>query len=413
MRPRRVVTLPPGVNGDAALTFAQEARRQGAELLEVRTDLHGGDSGLDLGVLARVLPLLAAVRGKESALPPSWRDQATVIDVERGGDGAPVAGLLSHHAPTPLAPSDAVAEWASAGVREDQAIKHVEPLGSVGDASRLVETQRRLEDLFEVGRVTVLATGAEALPFRCVLAERNALDYVALSDSWCAAEGQRLLADAVRADAPAGISRLGILGARIAHSRSPRVHAQPFDRLDLPEGLDLAALLHALHPHYRGFAVTAPFKRAAAQAAKSELAAVNTLVRSEGGWRAYNTDVDGAEAVLKALSAPEVTVLGGGGATVALTAAAARTSQRVEILRRAEVTTAPVRGVCVWTWPESIAPPSELHFDRARVALIAYGPPARRIAREVRSRGGDPLLLGPRWFIAQARRQRDLWRTAT
>ena len=39
--------------------------------------------------------------------------------------------------------------------------------------------------------------------------------------------------------------------------------------------------------------------------------------------------------------------------------------------------------------------------------------PARRIATEITRRGGVPLLLGAAWFIAQARRQRALWETAS
>ena len=55
-------------------------------------------------------------------------------------------------------------------------IKHVEPLGELGDAGRLLETQARLIARFGATRVTVLATGVLALPFRAVLARRNALD---------------------------------------------------------------------------------------------------------------------------------------------------------------------------------------------------------------------------------------------
>jgi len=34
------------------------------------------------------------------------------------------------------------------------------------------------------------------------------------------------------------------------------------------------------------------------------------------------------------------------------------------------------------------------------------------IAREISQRGGVPIRLGPRWLIAQARRQRALWESA-
>ena len=50
--------------------------------------------------------------------------------------------------------------------------------------------------------------------------------------------------------------------------------------------------------------------------------------------------------------------------------------------------------------------------DGARVAVIAYGAPGRTIAAQVRARGGQPVMLGARWFIAQARRQKALWESA-
>ena len=83
--------------------------------------------------------------------------------------------------------------------------------------------------------------------------------------------------------------RLGILGSGIAQVRSPRVHPQPFDRIDVPAGTDVAALVDVLRPYYRGFAVTSPFKQRFGQPG-----AINTLVRREGGWLAVNTDFPSA-----------------------------------------------------------------------------------------------------------------------
>ena len=122
-------------------------------------------------------------------------------------------------------------------------IKHVEPLVSPSRAAVLLATQQALIARFGPERVTVLATGPLALPVRAVLAQRNALDYLALDPGWSAAPGQRLLTDAVREAryAPAGQGRLAILGSAISHSRSPRVHVQPFDRIALPEDTDVGA----------------------------------------------------------------------------------------------------------------------------------------------------------------------------
>ena len=69
-------------------------------------------------------------------------------------------------------------------------------------------------------------------------------------------------------------------------------------------------------------------------------------------------------------------------------------------------------GVVIWTWPAAVDAPETLRFQGARVAVVAYGAPGRKIAAAIRARGGQPVLLGARWFIAQARRQKELWESA-
>lgn len=407
-RPRRVVTLPPH---EAIEVFAWRARHAGAELLEVRTDLHPPE--IELLPASRALPILVAKR--ERAVPDSWRTRAALIDEPHGGNVDPSA-LRSFHADRPLRTQEAMAVWD--GVVAGSRVKHVEPLGSPRDFSRLLDTQSALIERFGVEHVTVLATGPYALPFRAVLAQRNALDYLALDSTWAAAEGQRYLSDAVRearcGQADGKTRRLGILGAGLAHSRSPRLHQQPFDRIDLGADAPLDELLDALNPHYRGFAVTNPFKKRVAQISQAELPAVNTLVRAGSGWYAENSDVAGAEATLENLKpATKVTVLGDGGVTAALRVAASNLSLELEVLTRAQITSQPIRGAVVWTWPALVTVPESLRFEGAKVAVISYGVPARAIVKEITARGGTPLRLGPRWFIAQARRQRTIWESAS
>jgi hypothetical protein len=204
---------------------------------------------------------------------------------------------------------------------------------------------------------------------------------------------------------------LGILGTLIAHSRSPRIHRQPFDRIDIPEDAPVEALVDALLPHYRGFAVTSPFKIRLARHTGSPLDAINTLVRRDGRWESFNTDTGGARTTLERLGARDVFVLGDGGASAALRAVAPEAGCHLHFVRRAEIS-GPLSGAGIWTWPDRITPPDALRFEGARVAVIAYGAPGRRIAAEISRRGGIPLLLGAAWFIAQARQQRALWESA-
>ncbi|HEX5749211.1 MAG TPA: shikimate dehydrogenase [Archangium sp.] len=421
---RRVVTLPPSLRGPDALRFATEARSRGADVLEVRTDLHPAEA-VDASALAGILELLVSERG--TPLPPAWVAAARWVDrdVVHAGDLAAPAGklLASHHAERPLSTEEALRLW-DVALPSGSLVKHIEPLGveSRERISVLLETQARLKARFGEGRVTVLAMGPTALPVRAVLARRNVLDYVAVGGDWKAAPGQRLLADAVRearhphpVPLPEGegiLSRLGILGTSIVHSRSPRIHRQPFDRIDIPEDAPVEALVDALLPHYRGFAVTSPFKIRLARHTGSPLDAINTLVRRRDRWESFNTDTAGARSVLERLGSKDVFVLGDGGASAAIRVVGAELGSQLRFLRRAEIS-GPLSGAGIWTWPDRITPPDTLRFEGARVAVIAYGAPARRIAMEITRRGGTPLLLGAAWFIAQARQQRALWETAS
>jgi shikimate 5-dehydrogenase len=370
--------------------------------------------------LAEVLPLLLARRGQ--AVPEAWKPHAFCIDIELGELGKEEADLVSLHAASPMQPQEVLALWQK--VPEGLGCKHVEPVGALETAPRLLETQRLLSQLRAEEQTTVLAMGEVALPFRCLLAPQNSLDYVALSAHWQATwqntPGQRLLADAVReARRPrprAGCllplpppPRMGIVGSRIAHARSPSIHPQPFDRIELPEDADIEALLQTLRPFYAGFAVTSPFKRALAKG--SLWPAVNTLVRTPEGWHKDNTDVAGARAVLQALEEEEVTVLGQGGVAIALEEAAKQLgiSLRFVVAKEAK---GHVQGAVVWTWPTHVQPPPGLRLDGARVALIAYGKPAWALAEKIAALGGKPCMLGATWFVAQARGQRRLWENA-
>ncbi|MBI5494707.1 MAG: shikimate dehydrogenase [Deltaproteobacteria bacterium] len=402
-RPRLVVTLPAGIAGRDARAFAARARALGADLLELRDDLVD-PAALDGNVLASELPLLLAARGG-LGFPASW--PAALRDHPLGGHAG--ASVVSLHSAAPLAPDQALATWNAAALGPEVLIKHVEPLGDDPTTwMRLLTTQQRLRGRFG-DRVTVLATGAWALPFRALLAAHNALEFVAVAAETASAAGQRLLEDAARSghsDAP----RRALIGSHIAHARSPRVHEQPFDRWDVPQDAPVGALIDAVRAHYVGFAVTAPFKRVLAAHVGSSLPAVNTLVRSATGWDAFNTDVDGARAALDRARMTELTVLGDGGAAAPLRLGA---RGAVRVLRAADAGGRHVGGDVAWTWPAHVEPPAGLSLAGARVLVIAYGPPARVVASRIRALGGEPVLAGATWFVAQARVQRELWRRAT
>jgi shikimate dehydrogenase len=130
------------------------------------------------------------------------------------------------------------------------------------------------------------------------------------------------------------MDRYAVIGSPVSHSQSPKIHAQfaaqtgqalSYEAIEIaPEAL--AAELQRLHDDgYRGLNVTLPHKLAAMKLCESvseraQLAgAVNTLIRSDGGWRGDNTDGAGLIADLQhnlkiAIAGKRVLVLGAGGA---------------------------------------------------------------------------------------------------
>lgn len=124
-----------------------------------------------------------------------------------------------------------------------------------------------------------------------------------------------------------GPRRAAVVGKPIAHSRSPQLHLAAYRALGLHDwtyeriecGADqLAAVVSGMGPEWVGLSVTMPDKFAALELADvrteraERVGSANTLVRTEGGWRADNTDIDGVVGALGAVSGRAI-VLGSGG----------------------------------------------------------------------------------------------------
>ena len=123
-----------------------------------------------------------------------------------------------------------------------------------------------------------------------------------------------------------------MLGSPIAHSRSPQLHLAAYralgldgwtyDRIECTAD-ELPGLVAGFGPRWVGVSVTMPGKFAALRfaderTARAELVgSANTLVRTQGGWRADNTDVDGLKGALGAV-AGRAAVLGSGGTAPAV-----------------------------------------------------------------------------------------------
>ncbi|WP_338747836.1 shikimate dehydrogenase [Janibacter alittae] len=177
--------------------------------------------------------------------------------------------------------------------------------------------------------------------------------------------------------------RAGVLGSPVAHSLSPTLHRAgyvaagltdwTYTAHEVDEG-GLTPFVADLTEDWRGLSLTMPLKVAATGLAESvtdtarAARAINTLVRTDTGWAADNTDVHGITAALREAGVDGVdraTVVGSGAtarsAVLALTdlgatriTVAARTPQRAEALR--DVAEVGLEIVPIERWSRTGAP---------------------------------------------------------
>jgi shikimate dehydrogenase len=159
--------------------------------------------------------------------------------------------------------------------------------------------------------------------------------------------------------------RAAVLGSPISHSRSPQLHLAAYralgltdwtyDRIECTEA-ELPSLVGGFGPDWVGLSVTMPGKFAALRFADERtpraevVGSANTLVRTDAGWRADNTDVDGVAGALGSVFASgldRAAVLGSGGtAPAAVVALAELGVQDISIVSRDPDKAAPLRGLC-------------------------------------------------------------------
>jgi shikimate dehydrogenase len=147
--------------------------------------------------------------------------------------------------------------------------------------------------------------------------------------------------------------RAAVLGRPVSHSLSPLLHRAAYAALGLTDWTydaldigaeDLRVLLAGLGEEWRGFSVTMPCKQAAVDVADLVeplprlLHAANTLIRTEAGWRAENTDVTGIGMALQLAGVDGVgsaVIVGAGGtAAAAAVALSSRAAEHVEVAVR-------------------------------------------------------------------------------
>jgi shikimate dehydrogenase len=154
--------------------------------------------------------------------------------------------------------------------------------------------------------------------------------------------------------------RAAVLGSPIAHSRSPQLHLAAYRALGLTdwtyERIDCTAeqlpgLVGGFGPEWVGLSVTMPNKFAALRFAGDAtdrarlVGSANTLVHTDDGWRADNTDVEGVAGALGSPVRSAVVVGSGGTAPAAVVGLAGLGLRTLVIAARSADRAAPLLEV--------------------------------------------------------------------
>ncbi|WP_301148189.1 shikimate dehydrogenase [Mycobacterium simiae] len=133
--------------------------------------------------------------------------------------------------------------------------------------------------------------------------------------------------------ANAGPRKAAVLGSPIAHSKSPQLHLAAYRALGLHDWTyeriecdaeQLPGVVGGFGPQWVGVSVTAPGKFAALEFADerteraTQVGSANTLVRTDHGWRADNTDIDGVSGAIGSASGWALVCGSGGTAPAAV-----------------------------------------------------------------------------------------------
>jgi len=204
--------------------------------------------------------------------------------------------------------------------------------------------------------------------------------------------------------------RAAVLGSPIAHSRSPQLHLAAYRALGLTDWTyeriecgadDLPALVGGFGPEWVGASVTMPGKFAAlrladARTARADLVgSANTLVRTDTGWLADNTDVDGVTGALGALIEMRwgrAAVIGSGGTAPAAVVGLAE----LGVTDISVVARNPDKAAALVTLAEQVGVAArwvELGTPLERVDVVVSTIPADIAAAHASSVAAVPLLL--------------------
>lgn len=331
------------------------------------------------------------------------------------------------------------------------------------DFYKLVPTASTWRQNIEMLRFVEANSGQQSLVAFCMgevgllsrllsLRAGSAFTFAALDAAEATAPGQpdvRELRNLYRLDLLNRATRIyGVLGYPLEHTLSPRMHNAAYRRagenalyLPLPSRRPEDVLEYADAIPLSGFSVTQPYKSAFLDRLErldplaQAIGAINTVVRRQGKFYGYNTDVAGiVEPLAQALPlrGAKILVLGAGGAARAavfgLRSRGAqvfvhnRTRQRAQALAqaaKAKVVARPelkkltfdalVNATPVGQYPKVKESPLEAGEVRAHVVFdLVYNPLETALIQMARAAGAR-VIPGMEMFVLQGARQFELW----
>ena len=339
-----VVTLPRSAIKNPLL-FAKKAKKAGADILEIRSDLTPG-----VKPFRSPLPLLLAIRGEEKGLidrlKPDYVDfeatpapRLTIVrhpsPIGRGDGGE--AGIspkliLSYHNYTKTPPltylKKIVQKMCSS---KTWMIKIAVQMNIYSDILTIHNLQSFLNK--KSVRSTVLAMGPKAHLSRVLSPMSNSFTYACLDGFDASAQGQLPMSFYKPMSRRGNPALFGILGGpQVSASLSPTIQNALFQKYKIhsvyscfPAENMRDAWTSLTTLGVTGFSVTAPFKKDIlayldmVDPLVAYLASANTVVKTKRGWMGFNTDVHGiVNGYPQLKKARDVAILGAGGVVPAV-----------------------------------------------------------------------------------------------
>ena len=243
--------------------------------------------------------------------------------------------------------------------------------------------------------------------------------------------------------------KFGLIGEKLSHSISPKIHSNIFEETSFTADYSLYEISRENLPDFRrfmeennlsGINVTIPYKQEIMpyldeiSSVAKQIGAVNTVVRKDGNLIGHNTDYYGFGAMLKfheiAFRGKTVVVLGNGGAAKAVCAylsnngacqvyVASRKQSNDESIITYEQISALDDYLLVNTTPVGMYPnvnnspvDEDLVAKSSGVVDLIYNPQTTRLM-ELAKKEEKPCCNGMFMLIAQAVKAQEIWRSAS